>query len=141
MREILDDQLSQNEILFIKAKVGRLEDKYYYRIAILYIVVAMIVITSLLHSLLQEDLNFPLLAINTMLVILHVILIVIAKKDRFTAFLGGMIVFAVTVLLSLLFTGRGLIGGMAGSFVILICYAVFLYDTYHLNKLKGRISL
>jgi len=130
----------ENQLPSLHFKIQKLKERDWYGTALLIIVSGLILITTLIHAVMGFDESTPIVIINGLLIIIHMVLVFLSKTDKLLAYSGGLIVFLVYLILNQMLVDRMLVGGGKLSLIILSCYTLFIYEAYKLRKVQKQLE-
>ncbi len=124
----------------IHFQIQKLEEKSWYGTALLIIVSGLILISTLMHSIMGFDESTPIVILNGVLIIVHMILVYLSKSDKLKANIGGLLAFLIYLILNLMLIGQTLVGGWGLAGVIVLGYLYFIGESYKLRKLRKKLD-
>ena len=140
MKQASETNSNESKLPNIHFKIQKLEERNWYGTALLLIVSALILISTLIYTVMGFEESTPIVILNGLLIILHMVLVYLSKTEKLIAYSGGLLVFIVYLFLNQMLAGRMLIGGWKLSLVIIFCYLLFISESYRLKKLHQRLE-
>ena len=131
-------RLEKQEELRIVAQIKAIQEKDWYGMVLISIVMALIFIRVLILSQVGT-ISLPELIINGMMIGVHGILLFLSQSDKLIAYVGGLLVFLITLGLNFLFVDSFFLRTVYISLVIIGSYSLFIYDQAKLKKLKSKL--
>ncbi len=140
MKQASETNSNENKLPSLHFKIQKLEERNWYGTALLLIVSALILISTLIYAVMGFEESTPVVLINGLLIILHMVLVYLSKTDKLIAYSGGLLVFIIYLFLNQILAGSMLIGGWKLSLIIIFSYFLFINESYILKKLHQQLE-
>lgn len=144
MKGILDDgpdnrQRNKAKDQLLQQQIHEIESKNWYGVVLICIVIALIIISTLLHTL-TFGFNVFLVIINTLLISMHLIALYLAQSDKLLAYSAALLLFFVFIVSHFLITNILMLKSIFWDLAIIGAYCIFIYEEVKLKKLKTKIN-
>ena len=146
MKKVLDDNFNKKNLELtdiekgqLKSKIRKIEEKNWYGIILICIVIGLIFISTTIISY-ELGISMPIILINCLLITIHFILLFLSKNDKLIAYSGALIVFIITVILNMIITETSIFDKTVWVIAILGSYSIFIYEEFKLKRLKTQLG-